>query len=106
MKLLGIIPTVKEQEPLNGRARVDLLVDKVAIEIKSLGIFKNDEQKYRKYREIAEGKGWSYFYLTRGESYGPYRVSMQSALGEERTFFLDTDGDWERFVNEVRRNIN
>jgi hypothetical protein len=106
LELLSIISTVEEQVQLKGRARVDLLVGKVAIEIKSLGIFKNDEQKYRKYREIAEGKGWSYFYLARGESYGPYRVSMQSAFGEEKAFFLNPDGDWDRFVNEVRRNLN
>ena len=40
----------------------------------------------------------------RGESYSPYRVAMQSTFGKERAFFLDTPGDWERFVKEVLKN--
>jgi hypothetical protein len=107
LELLSIIPTVEEQVQLKGRAKVDLLVGKAAIEIKSSGIFSSkDEQKYRKYREIAEGKGWSYFYLTLGESYPRYRDLMRSAFGVKRAFFLNPDGDWDRFVNEVRRNLN
>jgi hypothetical protein len=101
---LGITPTMKEQVPLSGRVKVDLLVGMVAIEIKALGIFGNEARKYSGYRVKAENNGWSYFYFTRGESYSPYRIAMQSAFGKERAFFLDTPGDWERFVKEVLKN--
>jgi hypothetical protein len=101
---LGLSPTVKEQVPLRGRVKVDLLVGAVAIEIKALGIFGKEAPKYSGYRVAAETSGWSYFYVTRGESYRPYRAAMQSAFGEERTFFLDTPGNWERFVTEVLKN--
>lgn len=104
LKELGMVPTIEEQVPLYGRTRVDLLVGKVAIEIKALGIFGNDARKYRGYRSKAEKNGWCYFYLTRGESYLPYRVSMQSTFEKERAFFLDTEGDWERFMKEVLKN--
>ena len=90
--------------PLYGKAKVDLLVGKVAVEIKALGIFGNEARKYSRYRVKAEENGWSYFYVTRGESYIPYRIAMQSTFGEERAFFLDTQGDWERFVKEVLKN--
>jgi hypothetical protein len=64
----------------------------------------NDAQKYSGYRVNAEEKGRSYLYLTRGESYNPYRAAMQATFGEDRAFFLDTPGDWERFVSEVLKN--
>ncbi|MEK6776609.1 MAG: hypothetical protein AABY87_07005 [bacterium] len=106
LKELRLAPTIEEQVRLHGRTKVDLLVGKVAIEIKALGIFGNDTRKYSGYRAKAEENGWSYFYLTRGESYRPYRVSMQSTFGKERAFFLDTAGDWERFVSEIISNFN
>jgi hypothetical protein len=104
LKESGITPTIEEQVPLHGRTKVDMLVGKVAIEIKALGIFGNDARKYSGNRVKAEESGWSYFYVTRGESYSPYRAAMQSTFGKERAFFLDTPGDWERFVKEVLRN--
>jgi len=104
LKGLGTAPAMEEQVPLRGRVKVDVLVGKAAIEIKALGIFGNDAQKYSSYRVKAEENGWSYFYLTRSESYTPYRKAMQATFGEERSFFLDTPGDWERFVREVLKN--
>jgi hypothetical protein len=98
LKELALAPAVDEQVRLYGRTKVDLLVGRVAIEIKALGIVGKNARKYSGYRAKAEENGWSYFYLTRGESYGPYRVLMQSIFGKERAFFLDTLGDWERFV--------
>jgi hypothetical protein len=104
---LEIAPDIEEQVPLHGRIKVDLLLGKVAIEIKALGIFgKGDAVKYGNHRVKAQEKGWKYFYLTRGESYHPYRISMQSTFGEERAFFLDREGDWERFVSEILKNLN
>jgi hypothetical protein len=104
LKELGTGLPIEEQVPLCGRAKVDVLVGKAAVEIKALGIFGKDAQKYSGYRVKAEENGWSYFYLTRGESYSPYRISMRATFGEERAFFLDTPGDWERFVREVLKN--
>ncbi len=104
LKKLGIAPTIEEQVPLHGRTKVDMLVGNVAIEIKALGIFGNDSRKYSGYRAKAEQNGWSYFYVTRVENYKPYRAAMQSAFGEESAFFLDTPGEWERFVKEVLKN--
>jgi len=104
LKELGRTTTIEEQVPLHGRVKIDMLVGRAAIEIKALGIFGNDAQKYSGYRVKAEENGWNYFYLTRGESYNPYRVAMQSTFGEERAFFLDSPGDWERFVKEVLKN--
>ena len=104
---LEIAPDIEEQVTLHGRIKVDLLLGKLAIEIKALGIFgKDDAVKYVKHRVKVEAKGWKYFYLTRGESYHPYRISMQSTFGEERAFFLDTEGDWERFLSEIIKNLN
>lgn len=106
LKEMKKAPTIEEQVTLYGRTKVDLLVGKIAIEVKALGIFgKDDALKYGRNRKKAEENGLMYVYLTRGESYQPYRVAMQSAFGEERSFFLDTEGDWKRFVSEVVRNL-
>jgi len=105
LKALGKLPSMVEQVPLYGRAKIDLLVGKVAIEIKALGSFGNDVRKYTGYRTKVEEKGWTYCYLTRGETYRPYRLATKAVFGEERAFFLDIQGDWERFVKEVlKRN--
>jgi len=98
---LGLPTIVKEQVPLCGRTRVDLLVGNVAIEIKALGSFGNDAKKYSCYRVKVEERGWVYCYLTRSETYKPYRLSTELTFGKGRAFFLDTKGDWERFVKEV-----
>jgi hypothetical protein len=102
---LGLSPKVKEQESLYGRVKIDLLVDKVAIEIKALGSFGNDAKKYSKYRLKVEEKGWTYCYLTRSETYPPYRLASESTFGKERAFFLDTDGDWVRFIRKVSKYL-
>lgn len=51
-----------------------------------------------------EEKGWTYCYVTRSETYKRYRSEMESVFGKEHTFFLDTGGDWERFIKEVAEN--
>ena len=104
LKALGIPPSISQQEPLYGRVKIDLLVGRVAIEIKSLGSFGDDAKKYSKYRTKVERKKWVYCYLTRSETYQPYRLAVEEAFGEKRTFFLDTPGDWKRFVEEVLNN--
>lgn len=101
---LGISPIIQEQVPLYGRAKVDLLVGRVAIEIKARGSFGDDARKYSTYRSKVEERGWIYCYLTGGESYDPYRLATESTFGKDCAFFLDKDGEWDRFVREVAKN--
>lgn len=104
LTLSGIFPVIKEQVSLYGRSKVDLLVGRVAVEIKALGSFGDDAKKYSAYRAKVEEKGWAYCYLTRSETYPRYRLAAECAFGKDRAFFLDTPGDWERFVKEVLKN--
>lgn len=93
---------IKEHVSLRGRAKADLKVNNVAIEIKHSGLFgSGDAAKYRDYRKAASAKGWEYLYITRGESYRPYRTGIIKALGGKNVFFLDTNGDWKRFVRRL-----
>lgn len=54
---LGLCPTIEEQVPLYGRTKIDLLVGRVAIEIKALGFFGDDARKYSRYRAKVEEIG-------------------------------------------------
>ena len=83
---------------------MDLLVGTVAVELKAGGSFGLDDRKYEEYRRVAEGRGWTYFYLTRQESHAPFRQTTQSVFDVDKTFFLDTPGDWARFVAAVIAN--
>ena len=103
---LGMSPIFKEEVKLFGRAKIDLLVDRMAIEIKALGSFgKKDTEKYKRYRAKVEERGWVYLYLTRRETYNPYRLDAVSTFGKECAFFLDTEGDWARFIRKVARTV-
>jgi len=52
----GLSPIIKEQVPLYGRTKIDLLVGRLAIEIKALGSFGDDAKKYTKYKAKVEKK--------------------------------------------------
>ena len=41
-----LYPIIEEQVPLYGRTKIDLLVSRVAVEIKALGSFGDDARKY------------------------------------------------------------
>lgn len=103
---LGISPNITEQVSLQGRAKIDLLVGNAAIEVKSLGSFGTDDKKYIGYRTKVEEKGWVYFYLTRSETYHPYRLATEAVFGKERAFFLDTQGEWVRLVKEILQSYH
>jgi len=106
LRLLGLSPTVKDQVPLYGRVKIDLLVDRVAIEIKARGSFGDDDaEKYRRYRSKVEEKKWIYLYLTRCETYKPYRIATENVFNKERAFFLDTRGDWKRFIVTIKEIV-
>jgi hypothetical protein len=101
LRARGHPPQMREQVPLGGRAKIDLLLGRAAIELKSRGSFGARDLKYSSYRESVEKQGWVYLYLTMQETHAPYRAATESAFGSERAFFLDTQGDWARFVGTV-----
>lgn len=100
----GLHLPIQEQVPLSGRARIAMLVGKVAIELKVRGSFGTGDSKYDDFRLAVEKRGWGYFYLTLQEGYAPYRQSTKSTFGADRAFFLDTHGDWTRFLDAVIAN--
>ncbi len=102
----GLRVSFEEQVPISGRARVDLLLDgKVAIEIKSLGSFGSDIEKFKRYIPVVLKKGWVYLYLTRRERHKPYREAFEGLFSRRHAFFLDTEGEWSRFVMTVLEYI-
>ncbi len=104
LEKLGKHPTISEQVPLYGRAKVDLLIGNVAIEVKVAGFFGNEAEKYSSFRIKAGDRQWTYYYLTGMETHKSYRLAAISAFGKEHAFFLDTKGDWQRFVKAVANN--
>lgn len=108
LKELGKSPVVKKQEKIIGRAKLDLLVGKVAIEIKSSGSFnlKNDIDKYTRYKDIIKDREQIYIYLVGSETSARYLFEMERVFGKGKAFFLrQRKGDWERFVTEVLKNL-
>ena len=101
LSILGAVFAVKEQFPLRGRAKADLLVGRVAIEIKAAGFFGDDSEKYKKYRAIASEKNLRYLYITRQESHRPYYLAAQYAFGSGKAFFLTESHAWRNFVEAV-----
>ena len=102
LKCLGIRAEIREQVSLGGRVKADLVVGPLAVEIKARGLFdRNAASRYRSYRVAAEGKGYSYLYLTLQESHLPYRSAILKAVGRRNTFFLDMPGDWSRLMKRV-----
>jgi hypothetical protein len=100
---LHIKADVRQHVALKGRVKADLAVGTVAaVELKAKGLFsKGDAAKYSARGRQAEAVGFCYLYLTLGETYSPYRDGVTSSLGADNVFFLDTEGDWERFVNRI-----
>jgi hypothetical protein len=92
--------SVDEQVSLGGRAKADLLVGSIAIEIKSGGLFgATDIDRYRKYRKAAKAKGYKYIFISREETYKPYRDAIIKALGKKNVFFLNKPGEWHRVID-------
>ncbi len=103
----GLRISIEEQVPISGRAKVDFLLDgKVAIEVKSLGSFGGDIDKFRKYIPVVLEKGWVYLYLTRRERHEPYREAFEELFSRSHAFFLDTEGEWARFVETVLKYVS
>jgi len=98
---------VEEQVKIKGKAKADLKVGRVVIEIKATGLFdKQDIAKCRQRSAEAGEKRWHYVYLTLGETYAPYRDGMAAAIGKDKVFFLDVHGEWRRFVKRLVRLLS
>ncbi|MDP3773659.1 MAG: hypothetical protein Q8Q85_05265 [Gemmatimonadales bacterium] len=99
LKAKRVRAEVTEQVSLGGRAKADLVVGTVAIEIKTSGLFSlKDATKYKRYRKAAEARGLRYVYLTWEESFLPYKRALDRALGKKNVFYLNDDGEWQRFI--------
>lgn len=93
---------LEEQVAFHSRIKADLRTQSAIIEIKVSGAYGRPViEKYARYRKLASADGLAYLYLTGREAYKPYHEGMIQALGPENAFFLDTDGEWERFVRRI-----
>jgi hypothetical protein len=92
---------IQEQVILKGRATADLVVGRVAIEIKSRGLFMDESEKYAKLRTAANDKGWDYLYIALDESHAPLKISTRNAFDDDKSFFLDEASSWSRFVDKI-----
>jgi hypothetical protein len=103
LKEKGINRGIKEQASLGGRAKADLAVGSVAIELKTSGLFgKSDAERYGKYKNAAKENGYPrYIYLTWNETSFEYKQGLNLALGENNVFYLETPGEWERFISAL-----
>jgi len=98
---------IEEQVRFLKRSKLDLVIGPVAIEVKSAGLFgKADAEKYRRYRKAVESSGKHYLYITSYETHLPYRELTVEIFGEDRAFFLDSSGSWEKFVKTILGLLN
>jgi hypothetical protein len=97
---LGVNLKIDEQVSLGGRAKADLQIGNILIELKTSGLFGlGDVEKYQRYKKLAYDKQYSrYLYLTWNETHIPYKHGLDDALGKENIFYLEEDGEWERFI--------
>ena len=91
----------KEQEAIVGKAKVDLVFGRAAIEVKVSGFYSDVEDKYLKYRKKLEEKGLEYFYVTLYEDYQRNVEVAKRVFGMNRMFILGYEGEWERFIKEL-----
>jgi hypothetical protein len=92
----------KEQEPFGSRARADLKIGKVCIEIKLKGLFSpTASEKYERYKKAAQEEDLQYVFVTGQETSEPYKKAISEKLGPENTFFLNENGAWAKFVDRL-----
>jgi hypothetical protein len=93
---------IGEQEKLQSRIKADLRIGCAAIEIKLSGFYTRAAiTKYKEYRRVANALGLEYLFITGSEGYLAYRDGIAKALGKGNVFFLDTSGEWRRFIDRV-----
>jgi hypothetical protein len=98
---LGKKLEIQEQESLGGGAKTDFVIGSIAIEVKKAGVCQPSKDRYRKYKNLANNKGWDYLYLSLVETCRPYRKDIFEAVGREKVFFLDTSGSWKSFIKRI-----
>lgn len=104
LKARKVKAEIAEQVKLKSGIKADLKIGNTVIEIKESGLFDTAGiAKYKKYRKAVNDLGFEYLFITGGERYQPYRRGITTALGRENTFFLDTRGDWKRFINRLAK---
>jgi hypothetical protein len=102
MQRLKIKAAISEQVTFHSRVKADLTVGKVAVEIKSRGLFDSTSAaKYGAYAKAAKEKGYKYLFVTRQENYKRYKTAIMREIGRQNTFFLNVDGDWKRFIERL-----
>jgi hypothetical protein len=93
---------IKQQQPIVGKAKVDLVIGhRAAIEVKVSGFYSNVEDKYIKYKKKLEDQGLEYFYVTLYEEYQPNIEIARRIFGLNRMFILSNPGEWEHFSKEL-----
>jgi hypothetical protein len=97
-----LAPMFEEQVKIRGRARADLKIGSVALEVKNRGLFHSTAaRKYGEYAKFARKSGLSYLFVTKEETYKPYRDGIVMEVGSTNAFFLDRHGEWKRFVDRI-----
>ena len=101
----GLSAEMKEQIPLSGRAKVDLGVGRIAVEIKTLGLFGRDQfAKCKKYQSDAAERGYRYVFLSRTETY--FETAIMEALAPENVVLFDRpSGEWKRFIEIIADDL-
>lgn len=93
---------IGEQEKLQSRIKADLRIGCAVIEVKLSGFYTRSAiTKYEEYRKAANALGLEYLFVTGSERYQLYRDGITKALGKRNAFFLDTSGEWKRFIDRV-----
>jgi hypothetical protein len=92
---------ISEQVSIGGRAKIDLVIGNVALEIKVSGFYDNIEEKYSEYRKRIEKKGLAYFYVTLYEDWLPNLKMAARVFGSKKVFVLSNPRDWKRLVSEL-----
>lgn len=105
LELRGLAEKIEEQIPLKGRAKVDLGVGRIAVEIKTLGLFGQDQvAKCKKYQSEAAERGYRYVFLSRTER--TFRTAIMESLRPENVVFLDEpSGEWKRFIEIIADDL-
>jgi hypothetical protein len=98
LKKLGIRTKIQEQLTLVRRTKADLVINNVALEIKSAGLFGEDMRRYRECQKCAKARGLRYVFVTSAESVKKYRSEIVKTLEPENVFFLDAAEDWGRLI--------
>ena len=108
LKAKGVNADVREQVSLGGRAKADLAIGAVAIELKTSGLFgMGDVERYRKYKNASEVQGFRrYLYLTWEETFLPYKDGLDQALGKNNVFYLKNNGEWQRVISVILNEVS